>query len=275
MGLDPAMLETAAALSLSDGTDLAVELLASPLFQTRTAVNDAPFRRAACGGRRRRSLTAVPVCKFRNQELDGEVRSAAGGGKSVDSSNDGSYGVAMIGTFTRRTMLAACWTLALAFASQAFDGDNFGGSSVAVIANLDPVSGTVTFRSRGESVAGQIGRPTRVETPDLLANLKEGDEVSYFSSRRCNCITGIDKIFRGVAVIAALDPVSGRVTLDHEAIAGFMDAQETSYRVDKVDAPRFFANLKSGDKVEFIAGGKSYSIVKGYFYRILRVSDSP
>jgi Cu/Ag efflux protein CusF len=114
-----------------------------------------------------------------------------------------------------------------------------------------------------------------VKTPDLLANLKEGDEVTYFSSRSCNCVTNIYKSFRGVAVIAALDPVSERVTLDHEGISGFMDAQETSYRVDKVDAPRFFANLKSGDKVEFIFDGKSYSIVKGYFYRILRVSDSP
>jgi len=64
---------------LERGTDLAVELLASPLFQTRTAVNDAPFGRAAGGGRRRRSLTAVLVWKFHNQELDGEVRSAAGG----------------------------------------------------------------------------------------------------------------------------------------------------------------------------------------------------
>jgi len=77
--LDPATTKTAAARVLERGTDLAVELLASPLFQTRTAVNDAPFGRAAGGGRRRRSLTAVPVWKFRNQELDGEVRSAAGG----------------------------------------------------------------------------------------------------------------------------------------------------------------------------------------------------
>jgi Cu/Ag efflux protein CusF len=181
----------------------------------------------------------------------------------------------MIGMFTRRAMLAACWTLALAPSGQAFDGDNFGGSNVVVIANLDPVSGTVTFRSRGESVGGQIGRPIRVKTLGLLANLKEGDEVTYFYSRRCNCITGIDKIFRGVAVIAALDPVSGRITLDHERIAGLMDAQETSYRADKVNAPEFFANLKTGEKVEFIVERKSYSIVKGYFYRILSVSEAP
>jgi len=52
------------------------------LFQTGEAVNDAPFGRAAEGGDRRPSLTASPVWNFRNQEIDGEVRSARSGAYS-------------------------------------------------------------------------------------------------------------------------------------------------------------------------------------------------
>jgi len=55
-------------------------------------------------------------------------------------------------------------------------------------------------------------------------------------------------IFHGVGVVTAVDGAKGWLTVDHEAIKGFMCAMEMMYRVEP---PRLTAELKVGDSVAF------------------------
>ena len=55
-------------------------------------------------------------------------------------------------------------------------------------------------------------------------------------------------VFHGVGVVTAVDQTKGWLTLDHEAIKGFMCAMEMMYRVEP---PRLAASLRVGDRVVF------------------------
>jgi Cu(I)/Ag(I) efflux system periplasmic protein CusF len=66
------------------------------------------------------------------------------------------------------------------------------------------------------------------------------------------------KIFHGLGVITAIDSASRNVTIDHEAIPGFMDAMEMAY---ELKSPSTGAGLKKGDKVEFDIDGTTSTII--------------
>ena len=55
-------------------------------------------------------------------------------------------------------------------------------------------------------------------------------------------------VFHGVGVVTAVDRAKGWLTLDHEAIDGFMGAMEMMYRVEPA---RLTAGLRVGDRVAF------------------------
>jgi Cu/Ag efflux protein CusF len=65
-------------------------------------------------------------------------------------------------------------------------------------------------------------------------------------------------VFRGVGVVTAVDGAKGWLTLDHEAIKGFMCAMEMMYRVEP---PRLSAGLHVGDRVAFDIDAGRYAIV--------------
>jgi Cu/Ag efflux protein CusF len=65
-------------------------------------------------------------------------------------------------------------------------------------------------------------------------------------------------VFHGVGIVKAIDGAKGWLTLDHKAIAGFMDAMEMMYRVEP---PRLIAGLKVGDHVAFDIDAARYAIV--------------
>ena len=66
------------------------------------------------------------------------------------------------------------------------------------------------------------------------------------------------KGFHGVGVITGIDSESGFVTIDHEAIPGFMDAMEMAYQLK---SPAIGAGLKKGDRVEFDVDGMTSTVV--------------
>jgi Cu(I)/Ag(I) efflux system protein CusF len=65
-------------------------------------------------------------------------------------------------------------------------------------------------------------------------------------------------VFHGVGVVKAVDSAKGWLTLDHEAIKGFMGAMEMMYRVEP---PRLTAGLRVGDRVAFDIDAGRYAIV--------------
>jgi len=65
-------------------------------------------------------------------------------------------------------------------------------------------------------------------------------------------------VFHGVGVVTAVDGAKGWLTLDHEAIDGFMAAMEMMYRVDP---PRLAAGLRIGDRVAFDIDAARYAVV--------------
>jgi Cu/Ag efflux protein CusF len=65
-------------------------------------------------------------------------------------------------------------------------------------------------------------------------------------------------VFHGVGVVTAVDRAKGWLTLDHEAIKGFMAAMEMMYRVDP---PRLAAGLQVGDRVAFDIDSTRYAVV--------------
>jgi len=65
-------------------------------------------------------------------------------------------------------------------------------------------------------------------------------------------------VFHGVGVVTAVDRAKGWLTLDHEAIAGFMGAMEMMYRVDP---PQLAAGLRVGDRVAFDIDAARYAVV--------------
>ncbi len=67
------------------------------------------------------------------------------------------------------------------------------------------------------------------------------------------------KIFRGVGRITAIDAASGLVSIDHEAIAGLMDAMEMQYETKPTKS---LEGLVVGDKVGFAVDGKTLTILE-------------
>ena len=65
-------------------------------------------------------------------------------------------------------------------------------------------------------------------------------------------------VFHGVGVVTAVDRAKGWLTLDHEAIKGFMGAMEMMYRVEP---PRLAAGLRVGDRVAFDIDAARYAVV--------------
>ena len=65
-------------------------------------------------------------------------------------------------------------------------------------------------------------------------------------------------VFHGVGVVTAVDGAKGWLTLDHEAIRGFMGAMEMMYRVEP---PRLAAGLRVGDRVAFDIDAARYAVV--------------
>ena len=65
-------------------------------------------------------------------------------------------------------------------------------------------------------------------------------------------------VFHGVGIVKAVDSAKGWLTLDHEAIKGFMGAMEMMYRVEP---PRLTAGIRVGDRVAFAIDAEHYAIV--------------
>ena len=65
-------------------------------------------------------------------------------------------------------------------------------------------------------------------------------------------------VFHGVGTVTEVIAKSGAITVDHEAIPGFMDAMIMTY---KVDPPALSAGLHVGDKIEFDIDAGRYAII--------------
>jgi len=65
-------------------------------------------------------------------------------------------------------------------------------------------------------------------------------------------------VFHGVGTVTEVIAKSGAITLDHEAIPGFMDAMIMTY---KVDPPSLSAGLHVGDKIAFDIDAGRYAII--------------
>jgi Cu/Ag efflux protein CusF len=70
--------------------------------------------------------------------------------------------------------------------------------------------------------------------------------------------TAATGVFHSVGVVTAVDYAKGWLTLDHEAIKGFMCAMEMMYRAEP---PRLTADLRVGDRVAFDIDAGRYAIV--------------
>jgi protein SCO1/2 len=65
-------------------------------------------------------------------------------------------------------------------------------------------------------------------------------------------------IFSGNGVVKAVAPGTGWLTLDHDAVKGFMCAMEMMFRVKSPDLSK---DLKPGDVVDFKIDSETYVIV--------------
>jgi Cu/Ag efflux protein CusF len=70
---------------------------------------------------------------------------------------------------------------------------------------------------------------------------------------------GVPKLVDGEGKIVAVVPESGEVVVDHEAIAGFMDAMTMGY---KVSSRALLKGIKAGDKIRFTLDTDKRSITK-------------
>ncbi len=71
--------------------------------------------------------------------------------------------------------------------------------------------------------------------------------------------TGAPGIFFGHGVIKAIEPATGALTLDHDAIKGCMRAMIMMYRVERSDLSR---RLRPGDVIDFTIDGGRYLILE-------------
>lgn len=70
--------------------------------------------------------------------------------------------------------------------------------------------------------------------------------------------TGETGIFFGHGVVRAIEPRTGALTLDHNAIKGCMPAMEMMFRVERPDLSR---SLRPGDAINFTIDGGRYVIL--------------
>jgi Cu/Ag efflux protein CusF len=71
--------------------------------------------------------------------------------------------------------------------------------------------------------------------------------------------TGAEGVFFGHGVVKAIEPGTGALTLDHDAIKGCMPAMEMMFRVARPDVSR---DLKLGDAINFRIDGARYVILE-------------
>ena len=71
--------------------------------------------------------------------------------------------------------------------------------------------------------------------------------------------TGAAGIFFGYGVVEAVQPGTGAVTLDHDAIKGCMPAMTMIYWVA---TPELSRDLRPGDSIDFTLDGARYVIVE-------------
>ncbi len=112
-----------------------------------------------------------------------------------------------------------------------------------------------------------LARPAKISVVVALAAAsgavsdQRGDRIAW--APRCtspaHAFEGeASGVFHGAGVVKAVDSAKGWLTLDHEAISGFMDAMEMMYRVEP---PRLTADLQVGDRVAFDIDAGRYVIV--------------
>jgi Cu/Ag efflux protein CusF len=65
------------------------------------------------------------------------------------------------------------------------------------------------------------------------------------------------KLFHGVGVVTAVDAAAGRLTINHQAIAGLMPAMEMSLGANP---PTLVEGVRPGDKIEFDIESKTYIV---------------
>lgn len=65
-------------------------------------------------------------------------------------------------------------------------------------------------------------------------------------------------VFHGVGTVTAINRAKGWLTIDHEAIPGFMEAMEMMYRVEP---PRLVDGVQIGDRIAFDIDGGREAIV--------------
>ena len=65
-------------------------------------------------------------------------------------------------------------------------------------------------------------------------------------------------VFHGVGFVTEIQPETGALTLDHEAIVGLMPEMVMMYRVK---TPELSRGLKVGERVGFDLDGESYTIL--------------
>ncbi|MBB4199822.1 Cu/Ag efflux protein CusF [Rhodoblastus sphagnicola] len=66
------------------------------------------------------------------------------------------------------------------------------------------------------------------------------------------------KVFHGVGKVTGVDAQAGLVTIDHEAIAGLMDAMEMQYEAKPA---KMLEGLQKGDSVSFDVDGKTLALL--------------
>jgi len=71
--------------------------------------------------------------------------------------------------------------------------------------------------------------------------------------------TGAEGIFSGHGVVKAIEPETGAVTLDHDAVKGCMPAMEMMFRVERPGVSR---RLRAGDAIDFRIDGATYVVLE-------------
>jgi Cu/Ag efflux protein CusF len=115
---------------------------------------------------------------------------------------------------------------------------------LAMLARPAKISVVVALAAASGAVSDE--RSDRVAWPLLCASPAVAQESEA---------TGV---FHGAGVVMAVNNARGWLTLDHEAIDGFMGAMEMMYRVEP---PRLTAGLRVGDRVAFDIDAGRYAIV--------------
>ena len=136
--------------------------------------------------------------------------------------------------------------------------------SVVALARLNVIRESVVA-AKEDALLATLARAAKISVVALAAawgavSDERGDRVAWLlctpSAHAQESEAG--GVFHGVGVVTAVDRAKGWLTLDHEAINGFMGAMEMTYRVDP---PRLAADLRGGDRVAFDIDASRYAVV--------------